>query len=134
MNSCYLCNMLILSFARWSKERDSSYQITFSGPKLTNFEVLFGRNRHLFLFFCDSKDTLDGLLVLMLILWKVCLYLRWDMPCDAPALISVLTCHAIALLLQWTMSATHLSSVPFTSLFYQNGPYCLKFIFLTAFL
>lgn len=42
--------------------------------------------------------------------------MRWDMFCHAPALISSVICRVVALRLLWTMRATRLSPLSFTSL------------------
>ncbi|GBN30516.1 hypothetical protein AVEN_118089-1 [Araneus ventricosus] len=81
------------------------------------FRRFWAHNRRLFLFFCDTKGTLEGLLMLKPILCNVRLFVRWDMLCDAPTLNSAVICRIVALLLLRTMRATRLSPLSFTSFF-----------------
>lgn len=98
-------------------------------PPSDQFCYSWAHKRHFFLYFCDTKDTLDDILYLKPILCKVCFVVSWDILCDALALNLAVICCALAYLFKRTVRATLLSP----TVFFQNIPYRMKFFFLNCY-
>lgn len=86
LNSCYLCHILILPSAwcsrKWDvldKAKNSKWTGYFFPVLNCQFRRSWAYNRRFFLIFCDTKGTLDGLLLRKSLLYKVLLVVRWDM-------------------------------------------------------
>lgn len=114
--------------------RFSSAQGTFLQFSSEQLCRSFAYNRRLFLFFCDSKGTLERLLLLKSIFCKICHAVHWDILNGASALISAVICRVVAFCF-CNYTYTRLSTLSLTSLpafFDKNGPYHLIFFLIVT--